>query len=923
MASLNALRVRDLIRAVRKCQSPGEEQELINKERSRILKEAKEDDSTYNLIVNILKLIYIAMIGYSTSTGLLEVMKLLTHKSLSGKRTAYLALCNIAEDKEEILTLVENHIRTDALSTDLLQRAAALNAVANVGNEDMCRDLLDTILQLVPSANPFIRKKACLCGLRIVQRIPEFSKYFLEKLTTCFFREYSGSIMCALALVNYSLQTPEGEGFIPLYRERLLQATTLLKALFERTTFPDCSVGGILDPFLQVKILEFLRIIARRDPESSLLIRDLLAAGLQISGRERNVCYSIHYECARTIVAVESDKKLRSAGIKAMSELLGTRFDNFRYIALGCLSSFAFRDLQELQSLQHSRLILDCLKSPDPSIEMKGIDLLVKLINENNIKNLLPDLLDFLNVTSGELKRCTARHLCTLLMEKSPTEEWAIETSLRLLRIGKQEITMEFVHQFLALISRQPVEVQGKATASLWSALPSFPDVTNAKGDGLGYREGGTPQETLAFVRDHVSQLLCTIWCAGEYSAWLVRETPVQVEEMVHTIQGLIRASESLMVKRYGLTALMKIGTRHPAMTSLVQEALSPFRKSVEGSLRQWAIEYHTLLTDMTDTARVCFAPMPPMEKKETVKEEKPSPVEKEEGPLRIHTLPRSTPPVTPLRTTSRESTTPLGFVKNRRNTAKSTEMILDDLLGPATPHGPSSTSSFSVPNSPALSPVMVPPTKHEDPLAYLFGDVVRRTDTVGRTVPPALAASWLQQHPPYEFPMERKDSSEPRDRPGEPGVEEVVGKSVAASDWFNATYPLHASPALVSSSAASPSPPDNFIPCKELADFTVSISARMADTKRIRAYVRITSTLRVPMEQIEFHASVPQYAEVNLDVMPCTQLQAFQSLTQGMEVSMDDTATNPNNLLLRVKLLYSVDQTPREQSFEVNEVVI
>lgn len=708
MASLNALRVRDLIRAVRKCQSPSEEKALINTERTRIIAEMQKDGSAYNLSVNMFKLIYISMLGYSTSAGELQILQLLAYKNYSGNRTAYLALCSMAEDTDEVLTLVENHVRADLCGTDFQHTVAALTAVANVGNKDMCHDLFVPVSHLMPCGHPPLATKLYLCALHMVRRVPEFAPFFLAKLQGIFQSSHSFSLLPSLALVNHCLQTPEGVSFVPTYRKFASGAIDTLHSLMKKTIRMGCEVGGVEHPFLQVKLLEFLRVVAKDDLDTSSLLSPVLTAGLKTCGKEKNVTCAIQYECARTIIAIESTPKLRSIGMKTMGELLSVRFDNFRYIALECLKSFSVKDLAELHALDYSRLILDCMKSPDPSIELKGIDLLVKLVHPENIEKLTPDLLEFMSVSSGEIKQLTVEHLCHLIATQSPTEEWRIDASLSLLRLGKKDVSMRFADEFLLLISRQPEAIRRKTVLSFWEEFsPFFTAIGEGEGRGGAVHAVGEPRRTPpmhALLHEREAQTMCALWCIGEYTDALLHSTHVSLKEIVSVIQHFMHSSASTRMKRYGLTALMKIASRHPESAApLVTSALDRFRNASDLILQGWAKEYSTFLTEMKEEAAICFGPMPPRA------------MGGEEVAARESSLSATPPPnLFEASGSAKEKTHETAAEKSGGNS------LLDALFAPE------GTSSSGLPPPTQEGYSMVPlslhsPTPHVDPMEELF----------------------------------------------------------------------------------------------------------------------------------------------------------------------------------------------------------
>ena len=102
---------------------------------------AFRDNREHSRSVNMLKLLYITMLGYPTEFGQMEVVKLLGQADYSGKRVGYLTLAVIMDETHEVLTLAGNHIKHDLSNSNAFVQALALDVVA-IAIEDMARDVL-------------------------------------------------------------------------------------------------------------------------------------------------------------------------------------------------------------------------------------------------------------------------------------------------------------------------------------------------------------------------------------------------------------------------------------------------------------------------------------------------------------------------------------------------------------------------------------------------------------------------------------------------------------------------------------------------------------------------------------------------------------------------------------------------------------
>ena len=73
-----------------------------------------------------------------------------------------------------------------------------------------------------------------------------------------------------------------------------------------------------------------------------------------------------------------------------------------RYVALNTLLKTVHVEHTAVQ--RHRNTILDCLKENDISIRRRALELSFALINENNIRTMMKELLEFLDTCEAEFK---------------------------------------------------------------------------------------------------------------------------------------------------------------------------------------------------------------------------------------------------------------------------------------------------------------------------------------------------------------------------------------------------------------------------------------------------------------------------------------------------------------------------------------
>ena len=88
-------------------------------------------------------------------------------------------------------------------------------------------------------------------------------------------------LLCGLTLVTSLCEADEAEGgengVVDKFRPVVPSMVKVLKSLASAGYTPEHDVNGISDPFLQVKILQLLRVLARGDSDTSEQINDILA----------------------------------------------------------------------------------------------------------------------------------------------------------------------------------------------------------------------------------------------------------------------------------------------------------------------------------------------------------------------------------------------------------------------------------------------------------------------------------------------------------------------------------------------------------------------------------------------------------------------------------------------------------------------
>ncbi|GBE86556.1 gamma-adaptin [Sparassis latifolia] len=564
-----------LIKGIRACKTVADERALIKQESAAIRASFREEDS-YARHNNVAKLLYIHMLGSEAHFGQMECLKLVASPRFGDKRLGYLGIMLLLDESQEVLTLVTNSLKNDMNHSNMYAVGLALCTFADIASEEMSRDLANEIEKLLGSSNTYIRKKASLCALRVVRKVPDLSDHFVSKAKNLLADRNHGVLLTAITLVTEICQLDAA--CLDEFRNAVPLLVRHLKSLVTTGYSPEHDVLGITDPFLQVKILRLLRLLGRGDEKASETMNDILAQVATNTDSTKNVGNSILYETVMTVLEIEADSGLRVMAINILGKFLSNRDNNIRYVALNTLNKVVGIDTNAVQ--RHRNIILDCLRDGDISIRRRALELSYALINEGNVRVLIRELLAFLEVADDEFKLGMTTQICLAAERFAPNRRWHIDTVLRVLKLAGNFVREEILSAFIRLVAYTP-ELQAYTASKLYTSLRA--DIS---------------QESLT---------LAATWVLGEYSeivleGGLVDEdqpkpiTDVQVVDLLLSI--LDSPYANYLTRQFVLTAITKISSRpttSPAQQERIETILLSYTTSPELEIQQRAVEFASL----------------------------------------------------------------------------------------------------------------------------------------------------------------------------------------------------------------------------------------------------------------------------------------------------------------------------------------
>ncbi|CAP91248.1 Pc13g01790 [Penicillium rubens Wisconsin 54-1255] len=605
----NISTVKQFIRNVRSAKTIADERAVIQKESAAIRASFREESHDSGIRRNnVAKLLYLFTLGERTHFGQIECLKLLASHRFADKRLGYLGTMLLLDENQEVLTLVTNSLKNDLNHSNQYIVGLALCTLGNIASVEMSRDLFPEVESLMSTANPYIRRKAAICAMRICRKVPDLYEHFLEKAKNLLSDRNHGVLLCGLTLAIDLCEAEEEEeeeeeggpvGVIEMFRPLAGGLVRALKGLTTSGYAPEHDVSGITDPFLQVKILRFLRVLGRGDVATSELINDILAQVATNTDSSKNVGNSILYEAVLTILDIEADSGLRVLGVNILGKFLANKDNNIRYVALNTLNKVVAIEPNAVQ--RHRNTILECLRDPDISIRRRALDLSFMLINEDNVRVLVRELLAFLEVADNEFKSVMTTQIGIAADRFAPNKRWHMDTILRVLKLAGNYVKEQILSSFVRLIATTP-DLQTYAVQKLYSSLKE--DIS---------QEGLT---------------LAATWTIGEYADSLLQGGQYEEEELVKEVREsdivdlftniLNSTYASQIAVEYIITASMKLTVRmsDPAQIERLRRLLSSRTADLSVEIQQRAVEY-TNLFGYDQIRRGVLERMPPPEIRE------------------------------------------------------------------------------------------------------------------------------------------------------------------------------------------------------------------------------------------------------------------------------------------------------------------
>jgi AP-1 complex subunit gamma-1 len=883
-------RLRDMIKTIRQCKTAAEEREEIAKE-CALIRSAIRDDDADNRPRNLAKLLYIHMLGYPTHFGQMECLKLIVSQNYADKRLGYLALMLLLDERQEVLMLVTNSLKNDLNHPNQYVVGLALCSLANISSAAIARDLSTDVVKLLSNPNPYIRKKAALCAVRVIRKVPDLLENFVPKIRLLLQEKNHGVLITTVSLMLEICETDKSR--IEIFRKLAPACVRILRTLVQAGYAPEHDVSGITDPFLQVRVLRLLAILGKDDPTAAESMNDVLAQVATNTESIRNVGNSILYECVQTIMAIGAESGLRILAVNILGRFLMNKDNNIRYVALNVLTKVVGADLQAVQ--RHRNTIVECLKDHDTSIRKRALELVYILANESNILSLVRELLGILQTSDSEFRGDLSAKICSVTEKYAPSKKWHVNTILKVFSVSGCTIPDQTISNMISLITQNP-ELQLHAVRHLFLALKN--DLLNQ------------------------SLVQLALWCVGEFGDLLISSDvavlgddlpvspdqplseeekgtlgPVSELELVNMLEEISRhAATNVLSKQFLLTALLKLSDRlqtSPQHLTRIKTLIEQHKDSLHLELQQRSCEYSNVLRVQPSVQNVILDRIPPLAE---VRTSTPSSQTPSSANNLVSMVP-STPPATEGK----------GFMNELFGEVLETQPVVPRSAFPTT-NGPEKKdggsvldllSNLNVPSSVSTSQPLFGGPLSSFPQTSPQPQIVDLLSLSQPSPPPALNnfPTPSSYPPPFAAPSPIPNLSGPHNDIN------VLGQFAPSPSLTPVVSPLMSAPVAQG--------PYTFV-AHDANGLNVTISAtkNKNDLKVTLLNVVCSSSISIPMSEFAMKFAVPKYMKIAQIGQPSrTDITFGASLQQQIIVMNSMQGQAP--IMVKIKIDYKLNGSP------------
>ncbi|XP_074573018.1 AP-2 complex subunit alpha-1-like [Curcuma longa] len=564
---------------VRNCQNKEQERLRVDKELGKIRTRFKNEKglSPYEKKKYVWKMLYIYMLGYDVDFGHTEAVSLISAPKYPEKQVGYIVTSSLLNENHDFLRIVINTVRNDIIGRNETFQCLALTMVGNIGGKEFSESLAPDVQKLLISSScrPLVRKKAALCLLRLYRKNPDVvnSDGWSDRMSQLLDERDLGVLTAVMSLFVALVSNN-----IDAYWNCLPKCVKILERLAKNQDIPqEYTYYGIPSPWLQVKTMRALQYFPTiEDPNIrralfEVLQRILMGTDVVKNVNKNNAAHAVLFEALALVMHLDAEKEMMSQCVALLGKFIAVREPNIRYLGLENMTRMLLvSDVQDIIK-RHQAQIITSLKDPDISIRRRALDLLYGMCDITNAKDIVDELLQYLNTAEFAMREELALKAAILAEKFAPDLSWYVDVILQLI-----DKAGDFVSD------------------DIWYRVVQF--VTN--NEDLQPYAAAKAREYLEKPALHETMVKVSAYLLGEYSHLLARRPGCSPKEIFTIISEKLPTITTSTLAILLSTFAKILMHNHPSDPELQEQIWSIFRKYesyIDVEIQQRAVEYFAL----------------------------------------------------------------------------------------------------------------------------------------------------------------------------------------------------------------------------------------------------------------------------------------------------------------------------------------
>ncbi|TAQ84665.1 hypothetical protein B7494_g7006 [Chlorociboria aeruginascens] len=325
---------------------------------------------TYNVKATaLLKLVYLEMFGHDMSWASFHVLEVMSSSKYLQKRVGYLGAVQSFRPDTEVLMLATNLLKKDLTSSTATTMSLPIITLPHIITPSLALSVLSDLLPRLNHSHPSVRKKTIVTLYRLALVYPETLRPAWPKIKDRLMDEgEDSSVTTAIVNVVCELGWRRPQDFLPLaprFFELLVDSGNNWMAIKLIKLFATLTP---LEPRLVKKLLPPLTSIIRTTPAMSVM-----------------------YECINGIIqgGILGNED-ESNGGEELATLCVSKL-RIKYVALLAFNKIVLT--HPYLVAQQEDVIMDCIDSPDISIRLRALDLVVGMVTNDNLMSIVGQLM--------------------------------------------------------------------------------------------------------------------------------------------------------------------------------------------------------------------------------------------------------------------------------------------------------------------------------------------------------------------------------------------------------------------------------------------------------------------------------------------------------------------------------------------------